>query len=590
MRALLLLALALPASAVDWSAYEAERRGLLTHAPAWGGFEGRGKPEEIGRLDLERLEISAQIARGLPQRAQFTLRVRIVEPLEGPLPLLAFAYEPTSVLLDGAPLNFRAANSELLIDLPNGQPRVITLEIAADLDLPCAEDPLACQDGDPAHLLLPWYPVNLDTLFGDFFEVRHCYQSDVMLPTGSGVLVGGAPEGGRWCFEAEIDASLIALAVNTAALQRHAGDFILEYRPAGARDRLMVPLVQQIVAFYEELLGLFPFSQLALAAIGDRAGAAVGPQAMILLPQTFWQSPEDIRNRPGLKAEVVAHEVGHQYFFNAVHITDPEEGWLSEGFAEYLATRYSEALTGTRDHARRDHWLFLLGVEPSDPTPLAAQHRGETRFQHLYMRGASVLHQLRGWLGEEDFDRRLRQWVAVTTGQIATTQEFEAIIGQSNPPLVQQYFQRWVYQGGYPVYEVSSTVARTDRSATQLSFEQIDGPRRPLQLFLTEHFPDGEQRSVQFEAGDGAQVDLSPGVQSVEIDPGLRVFQRSYAALPGDTNLDGLVDGLDLLEVYAHLEQEAPHPHWKDTRDTNRDQRVDARDLRTVEESFGAGW
>ena len=66
-----------------------------------------------------------------------------------------------------------------------------------------------------------------------------------------------------------------------------------------------------------------------------------------------------------------------------------------------------------------------------------------------------------------------------------------------------------------------------------------------------------------------------------------------------DRFLDGVVDGMDLLDVrFAEGRQaiefgpagERPNPNWDDRLDADRYVRVDRRDADRVIEQFGVGW
>ena len=73
---------------------------------------------------------------------------------------------------------------------------------------------------------------------------------------------------------------------------------------------------------------------------------------------------------------------------------------------------------------------------------------------HLYEKGAWVLHMLRHQLGEAAFKRAIHAYITryrereVITADLERT--FEDVTGRS----LAQFFQQWVYSGGYPAFEV----------------------------------------------------------------------------------------------------------------------------------------
>src|SRR5207237_9480230 len=74
---------------------------------------------------------------------------------------------------------------------------------------------------------------------------------------------------------------------------------------------------------------------------------------------------------------------------------------------------------------------------------------------HMYNKGAWVLHMLRHQLGETGFKRAVKTYLEryrereVITANLERT--FEEVTGHS----LAQFFQQWVYQGGYPAFEVN---------------------------------------------------------------------------------------------------------------------------------------
>src|SRR5215471_4271395 len=74
---------------------------------------------------------------------------------------------------------------------------------------------------------------------------------------------------------------------------------------------------------------------------------------------------------------------------------------------------------------------------------------------HLYEKGAWVLHMLRHQLGESAFKRAIHAYISryrereVITADLERT--FEDVTGRS----LAQFFQQWVYSGGYPSFEVN---------------------------------------------------------------------------------------------------------------------------------------
>ncbi|WP_413543709.1 M1 family metallopeptidase [Citricoccus nitrophenolicus] len=108
---------------------------------------------------------------------------------------------------------------------------------------------------------------------------------------------------------------------------------------------------------------------------------------------------------------LVAHELAHQWFGNALTLRQWKDIWLHEGFACYSEWLWSEesGQASLRTQARRA-WRGLF-VKPRDI--MVADPGPELMFDdRIYKRGALTLYALRSALGGEEFAGLIRSWVA----------------------------------------------------------------------------------------------------------------------------------------------------------------------------------
>ena len=160
----------------------------------------------------------------------------------------------------------------------------------------------------------------------------------------------------------------------------------------------------------------------------------------------------------------MSHELAHQYYFNLIGITGPADAWLSEGFAEYAATRASESRTGTPQHGLRNYWHYI--DSPSDlDAPL---HSVEVRespiaFEIIYQKGSALLDILSRKLGRDAFDETMRSYVQRFAGQSQPQTSSHALTSIPNEDL-EKFFAAWLSQPGYANIRVSAWRPRLDRS------------------------------------------------------------------------------------------------------------------------------
>jgi aminopeptidase N len=83
--------------------------------------------------------------------------------------------------------------------------------------------------------------------------------------------------------------------------------------------------------------------------------------------------------------------------------------------------------------------------------------------ENNYEKGAWVLHMLRMRLGNEAFFRGLRDYYTVHREGNAATEDLRAALERASKMNLREFFARWIYGSGHPVYEWSSqAVERRD--------------------------------------------------------------------------------------------------------------------------------
>jgi aminopeptidase N len=299
-------------------------------------------------------------------------------------------------------------------------------------------------------------------------------------------------------------------------------------------------------------------------------------------------SPELTR----LRSEIVAHEVAHQYFFNAIGVTEPGDAWISEAFAEHLATLYSRETLDSDDHARSNYWGYVLRVPPLEDEPVVSPTivSNPRYFEIVYLKGSSVLWLLRRAVGDETWRDFLSGLVLRFSGSIATTAEVVEFAREQLGDTFRAH-ERWLVEGGLPVIEARTT--RAANGSARLTLEARPNPlggfevRLPLESWTT----DGarEVQLIDLPARGPVAVDLPETVRSVRIDPELTTFRRVRPQDEADVNLSGVVDGLDLLDLWSAGDVVSPSPRWDDRLDVNADGAIDALDVQRVRDALGDG-
>jgi len=314
--------------------------------------------------------------------------------------------------------------------------------------------------------------------------------------------------------------------------------------------------------FFTEYYGIpYPDRKVDFVAIPDFAQGAMENTGLITYRESLLLVDPEHATQPELEniADVVAHELAHQWFGNLVTMRWWNGIWLNEAFATFMALV-------TVDAWRPDweQWnTFARGATAAKEVdalrstraieyPVHSPDDASGMFDVLtYQKGAAILRMLEQYLGAERFREGIRLYLARHAyGNTETHDLWHAIEEASGEP-VRRIMDQWIWQGGYPLVTASPSP---------------DGVRLDQRRFLadggTDHAVwdvplrvrslDGDEASVLVpadgtvpaEAADAAVV-VNAGASSfvrVRYEGGL--LERLTARLPEISPLEryGLVD------------------------------------------------
>ncbi len=172
-----------------------------------------------------------------------------------------------------------------------------------------------------------------------------------------------------------------------------------------------------------------------------------------------------------------AHELAHQWFGDLVTCQNWGDIWLNEGFATYCEALWVEATKGKK--AYLDYQVAALTYLQSwgrDPI-----YRYDTQnpwyifHGTVYDKGGWVLHMLRRVLGDSVFMNILREYPndPAFKFKTATTAQFRDYCEQVSGRELDWFFQQWIYEPYYPVYEWgTATIAAPTGNSLFLKIEQ----------------------------------------------------------------------------------------------------------------------
>ncbi|MBK9518740.1 MAG: M1 family metallopeptidase [Anaeromyxobacter sp.] len=263
-------------------------------------------------------------------------------------------------------------------------------------------------------------------------------------------------------------------------------------------------------------------------------------------------------------AEVVTHELAHQWFGNLVTMTWWDDLWLNEAFATWMAYLVV-------DQWRPDWRVWLefdqgkaaaMGLDALRSThPIHAEVRTVAEATEAfdlitYEKGGAVLRMLEGYLGAGTFRDGIRRYMRRHARGNAVADDLWRALGEASGQPVLALAKAWIGRPGFPLVEASLagvTLRLAQRRFFSRPGDQDPGARWPVPVVLR-YGVDGQvrERRLLLEE-ETAEVALegapdwlvvnggATGVYRVAPDQGLRAGLRRHLPALGAAERVGLL-------------------------------------------------
>ena len=160
---------------------------------------------------------------------------------------------------------------------------------------------------------------------------------------------------------------------------------------------------------------------------------------------------------------LLADGIAHQWWGVSVSPASKDDWWISDGFSRYSEAMYVENAAGAAglEEAVKD---MSVGALAYDTVPLSSASKLDTfstEFQSLTTdKGGMILHMLRWVLGEDKYNKTLREFASEYAGKSATTDDFRTIAEKYNGDQFTWFFSQWLDSTGAPEFKVKYTTYR----------------------------------------------------------------------------------------------------------------------------------
>ena len=284
----------------------------------------------------------------------------------------------------------------------------------------------------------------------------------------------------------------------------------------------------------------YPLPKVDLVAIPNFAAGAMENWGLITFREEYLLVNEAHTSlfTKQYTALVIAHELAHQWFGNLVTMRWWDDLWLNESFASWI-----EYLVADTIFPKWRLWEQFVGNEYShalDLDSLSNTHSIQVEVEDpdeineifdaiSYQKGASVIRMLHNYLGPEDFQKGLNQYLETNQYSNATTLDlWKALEKASQKPII-SFMAAWTEQIGYPLVTLEN-VEKNDLFITQekflLSPEERENKGEPSFWPISIGLAGSDENTLLKESHQKWTLDKKPAV--LKLNPSETGFFRTY--------------------------------------------------------------
>ena len=210
----------------------------------------------------------------------------------------------------------------------------------------------------------------------------------------------------------------------------------------------VVDIAAAALRSFENHVGPYPYTEMDLVSTATSALGVEYPGIMALTSRIYQGQFDQYLEG------TVAHEVGHQWFYNVVGDDQLDDPWLDEALTQYITLLYFQDQYGQEGYdgfraSLESRWARVNDEDIPVGLPVAAYSEGGdypgTYGAIVYGRGPLFFEALAQQMGEEVFAAFLRDYYQTFAWDVATTEGLRALAEQHCGCDLGQMFADWVY-------------------------------------------------------------------------------------------------------------------------------------------------
>ncbi|MBI4309049.1 MAG: BamA/TamA family outer membrane protein, partial [Candidatus Omnitrophica bacterium] len=266
-----------------------------------------------------------------------------------------------------------------------------------------------------------------------------------------------------------------------------------------------------LMAYYSQRFGPYPYKSFSIAPVHLGYG---GEQMsnLVFIDTRVFELPKLLDRYFDF---LIAHETGHQWFYNIVGANNFTHIWLEEGINSYFLLNYLEDKYGKNaailDLDRLPSWVKAFvpeltfkratdvrykmavraGLDQPILSKLSSFHEPSNIFALTYGKGSRVVAMLNTTIGQEGFDRIFSRIFKEYAFKNLDIEDFMRIAQEESRVDLKEFFQQWLFTAKNLDVRVAKVKGNT------VSLQRRGGIMMPVEAAVT--YKDGTRENMVWD-------------------------------------------------------------------------------------------